>query len=185
MQDSSFLGKKMHFACTVSCTLLPVLLSFQNGLTFFYCQPTAGKVLFLLAWCESWQSCWFSFYANIYPDVQCEVAAGVCSLWFRLLPFPSDSVKDPLHADMVCVCVCPCTAPEQSPAGTHVCTRNLSAHVSQCLTLHWNGLKSCTRSSRPLCRIGNVQDRRDLILLLSFGIPWDLWRLGKLGKGKP
>lgn len=97
--------KKMLFACMVSCTLLPALLSFQSGLAFFYCQPTAGKVLFLPVYCEPWQSCWFSFYASIYPGVQREVAAGVCSLWRRLLPYPGDFGEERLHAHVVCALV--------------------------------------------------------------------------------
>lgn len=89
----------------VSCILLPALLSFQSGLAFFCCQPTAGKVLFLLLYCEPWQSCWFSLYANIYPDVQCEVAAEVCCLWCRLLPYPVTLVKNTcVHTWFVPLC---------------------------------------------------------------------------------
>lgn len=135
--------------------------------TWFFLLPAhswQGAVPAGVVWA---QSSWFSFHANVCVDVQCEVAAGVCSLWCRLSPYPSDSGKECLHSHTRGVC--PCAAPEQSPAATHVCPRSLSAHVSQCLTLHWNELKSYMRSSQSLCRIGNVQDRRTFLSWNSLG----------------
>lgn len=112
MRDSSCL-KKMHFACMVSCTLLPALTGSQGGLAFcggsllaHSCQGAAPAGLQY----EPWTSCWFHYMQTSTLIFSVEVAARVSMplteavaiswwLWWRMpvctwcVPFCSSWAK--------------------------------------------------------------------------------------------
>lgn len=132
MQDSSCLEKNafcLHgvmypASCSAqfpkwTCFLLLPAHSWQGAVPAGVLWALTKLLVFILCkhlpWCAAWSGC-----RSLQPLTQ--AVAIPRWLWWRT---PACTRG-----------VCPCAAPEQSPAATYICPRSLSAHVSQCLTLH-------------------------------------------------